>query len=47
MEFKEKLNELEKCIEEKLKDFEHDTGLIVSFVTRSNDKGFDVRVRSR
>ncbi len=45
MEFREKLDELEKSIERKLQDFEKDTGTRISYVNRDREKGFNVTVR--
>lgn len=45
MEFKEKLMELEKCIETKLRDFERDTGMQISYIGRAGEKGFKLSVR--
>ncbi len=45
MEFKEKLNELQKCIEKKLSDFEKDTGTTISYIKRDKEEGFKVNIR--
>ena len=44
MEIKEKILELEKTIEEKLSDFEKETGLQISFVNR-RENGFKIDIR--